>query len=321
MAAPRSTNRCAVLALLAIAWLLTVGGGLASAVGPPTAYTGEATQLTTSSAVLKGAVYPGGQQTSYYFQYGTSTAYGAQTPVATLDAGTQSINVVAPLSDLEAGATYHCRLVAVNAGGTALGQDRTFSVKKVPLVVQLDATHFASPFGTPFVVSGSLSGTGSAAHLVVLQANPFPYLAGFKPLGRPQPADASGRFSFTVPGQPVNTQLRIATLDTPPLTSRVTVELVAVHVTLHIGHAVRAGYARLYGSVTPGEPGARIVFQRVRRGHPAESVAETFITSGSRGSSRFAREVRLPRPGLYRAAVEVTSGAQTSGHSRALLIR
>ena len=40
-------------------------------------------------------------------------------------------------------------------------------------------------FGNPFFVEGTLSGTGAATHEVVLQANPFPYLGGFKTSATP----------------------------------------------------------------------------------------------------------------------------------------
>lgn len=51
-------------------------------------------------------------------------------------------------------------------------------------------------FGTPFFVEGTLSGTGASSHEIVLQANPFPYLAGFKDVGNPEVANSAGDFSF-----------------------------------------------------------------------------------------------------------------------------
>jgi len=306
--------------LLAFAGLGLIAAQVAHAAAPPTPYTGEATELTTSSAALKGTVYPGDAQTSYYFQYGTTSSYGAQTPIMPAGAGTQTIHVAVPVTGLSVDTEYHYRQVAVNALGTTDGLARTFTTKKIPLTFTVASMPSRDPFESPFTVDGTLSGTGSADHAVVLQANPFPYLAGFKAIGNPELTEASGSFSFSVPGLKENTQLRVATLETPPATSRVVVELVAVRVSLHVGPTDRAGYVRLYGTVTPAEIGAQVSFQLLRPGHGPVAVSGTIITGGKRTFSRFSRIVRIRRPGLYRALVTVASGAQASNHSRAILL-
>jgi hypothetical protein len=308
-----------LLAFAALAW--SAGPQLADAASPPTASTGEATELMTSSATLKGSIYPGNQQTSYYFQYGQTSAYGAQTPTTSAGAGTQTIHVAALVTGLSVDTTYHFRLVAVNALGTKDGKDRTFTTRKIPLAFEVAATPSRDLFGTSFSVDGTLSGTGSAGHAVVLQANPFPYLAGFKNLGNPELTDASGSFSFAVPGLSQSTQLRVATLEMPPVNSRVIVELVAVQVTLHLHPTRRRGYPRLYGTVTPAELGALVDFQLLRPGRRPVTVGSTIITGGTRTVSRFSRVVRIHRAGLYRAFVYMTNGAQVSNQSRAILIR
>jgi hypothetical protein len=296
--------------LLACATLaLTVGAQLADAAAPPTPYTGEAAELTYTSATLKGSVSPGNEQTSYYFQYGQTSAYGAQTPTTPAGAGTQTIHVAAAVTGLSIYTTYHYRLVAVNAHGTTDGQDRTFTTKKIPLAFTVAATPSRDLFGSPFSVDGTLSGTGSANHAVVLQANQFPELT-----------DASGSFSFSVPSLSQNSQLRVATLETPPVNSRVMVELVAVRVTLHLRPTGRHGYARLYGTVTPAELGALVSFQLLRSGRRPVTVSSTVVTRRTATFSRFSRVVHIRRAGLYRALVTVASGAQVSNHSRAILI-
>src|SRR5262245_39187174 len=53
----------------------------------PTATTGNATHVRATSATLKGVAGPnvrGGDITQYFFEYGTTTAYGSQTPPATI---------------------------------------------------------------------------------------------------------------------------------------------------------------------------------------------------------------------------------------------
>lgn len=291
----------------------------ADAASAPIATTGEAAELTTSSATLKGSVYQGNQPTSYYFQYGLTSAYVAQTAI-TPGTGTQTIHVAVPVTGLSVGTIYHYRLVAVNATGTSEGADRTFTTKKIPLKLTVAANPSRGLFDSPFTVDGTLTGTGSADHAVVLQANPFPFLAGFKVVGNPELTSAGGSFSFSVPGLTQNTQLRVATLETPQVSSPIVVERVAVRVTLHLRPVGRHGYARLFGTVTPAEPVALVDFQLLAPGHRVARVGSTVISGAAGSFSRFSRVVRIRRAGLYRAYVQVASGAQLSNHSRAILI-
>ncbi len=271
--------------------------------------------------MLGGSVNPNGQPTSCYFQYGPSGAYGAQTSPTPVGSPTQSTPVSAPLAGLTAYTTYHYRLVAVNGAGAIAGRDRTFTTRKIPLTFSIAVTPKRALFGSPFSVAGTLSGTGSAGHAVVLQANPFPYLAGFKAISGDELTDAGGNFSFPVAGLTENTQLRVATLDPQPVDSRAVVALVAVRVTLHLRPIGRHGFARLYGTVTPGEAGSRVIFQLLQPGRRPVGVRSTFITGAGKTRSRFSAVVRIRRAGLYRALVTVASGAQVSNHSRAILIR
>jgi hypothetical protein len=98
---------------------------------PPQVVTGAASAVSESSAVLAAAVNPEGQSTSYYVQYGPSTAYSAQTPRATLSASTTAHSLSIPLSALEAGTTFHYRIVATNATGSIDGKDATFKTAGV----------------------------------------------------------------------------------------------------------------------------------------------------------------------------------------------
>ncbi len=54
---------------------LLFGYDIGSSSIPPTATTGSATSITTTSAVLNGTVNPNGLATGYVFSYGTSTDY------------------------------------------------------------------------------------------------------------------------------------------------------------------------------------------------------------------------------------------------------
>jgi hypothetical protein len=95
---------------------------------PPDATTGDATGVGQTFATLTGSVATNGQPTTFHFEYGTSTAYGAQT----LDTFTSGGAVSAPAGGLSPGVTYHYRLVATNAVGTTAGADRTFTTTAAP---------------------------------------------------------------------------------------------------------------------------------------------------------------------------------------------
>jgi hypothetical protein len=93
----------------------------------PSVSTGAAGSITRSAAAVSGTVNPNGRSTTYYFQYGTTTSYGPTTASQAAGSGTTAVNVSANLSGLTAGTTYHYRVHASNASGTAYGSDRTFT--------------------------------------------------------------------------------------------------------------------------------------------------------------------------------------------------
>ena len=95
----------------------------------PAVTTGSASGVTSTGATLNGTVNPEGADTTYQFQYGTSTSYGSVTPAspASAGSGTGTISESANLSGLSASTTYDYRLVATNATGTTDGGNQTFT--------------------------------------------------------------------------------------------------------------------------------------------------------------------------------------------------
>jgi Concanavalin A-like lectin/glucanases superfamily/Calcineurin-like phosphoesterase len=94
---------------------------------PATGATGPAIVTGKTSVRLTGAVDPGGQATSFRFEWGTAAAYGrstTETGVGGVADGARQ--VTARITGLRRGRTYHYRLVAANAAGVAVGSDRTF---------------------------------------------------------------------------------------------------------------------------------------------------------------------------------------------------
>jgi hypothetical protein len=98
----------------------------------PVVNTASAAAVTSTTAVLAGRINALGSATSACrFLYGTTTAYGSE---ATCEpgsiAGTTAQQVTASLSSLAPDATYHFKLIAVNAGGEAGGNDSSFQTGK-----------------------------------------------------------------------------------------------------------------------------------------------------------------------------------------------
>jgi hypothetical protein len=100
-------------------------------VAPPSVTTGPATGVDSSSATLTGTVRPNSSDASVQFEYGPTTGYGSQTAVQHLS-GVSDQAVSAALTGLSPSTTYHFRVVATAADGTATGADQTFTTAAAP---------------------------------------------------------------------------------------------------------------------------------------------------------------------------------------------
>lgn len=120
--------RHAILAALLLSLALA---GTAQAASP-TVSTVAATSIGHTAATLRADVNPHGIATTYAFQYGTSSAYGAQTAAHSAGAGTRAARVTARLTGLTPGVRYHYRVIASNADGTSTGADRSFKTTLPP---------------------------------------------------------------------------------------------------------------------------------------------------------------------------------------------
>jgi hypothetical protein len=313
------TRRRIALALSVSAGALACGPAIAQAAPAPTASTGPSTSVSYASVTLIGAVNPHGQATDYVFQYGTTGHYGAQTPLAPAGSGDGAVKVSQSVTGLAPLTTYHYRILATSPAGAVAGAERTFKTTAVPLSLAIVGVPNPVFFGSPLTVEGTLSGSYAANHAVELQANAFPYLGGFQPVGNPELTNAAGGFSFPYLGLTQNAQLRVVTVGKPEVSSPVILEGVAVRVTFHVRSTRRRGYARLYGTVTPAEVGALVGFQLLRPGRSVNKGG-TVVKAATASYSKFSRVVRIQR-GLYKALVEVSDGAHVSSYSAPILIR
>ena len=124
---------------------------------------------TADSAVLAGGVYPNGQDSSYFWEYGTTTAYGQQTATVDIGGGTAPVAVTGTLANLEQGATYHYRLVAQNSLGASYGYDFTTSVPATPPTVSATPpTVSAAPASAISTNGATLSGVANPQGLAAI---------------------------------------------------------------------------------------------------------------------------------------------------------
>jgi hypothetical protein len=291
----------------------------AQAAGLPKVNTNGAREVSYGSAVLTGSINPNGSNTSYYFQYGVTKAYGSQTAIADAGSGTNGLPVRLSISGLQPLTVYHYRLVAVNSFGASIGDDEKLLTTKVPLSLQILSSPNPVPFGGAVTVQGTLSGTENAKRAVVLQANAFPFTGGFQSVGNAELTSPTGGFSFTVPSLTVSTQFRVFTPTSKPVISPVASENVAVRVSSHVARTKRRGFARIYGTVTPAVDGAQVGVLRIAQGRGI-LAGGTVARPLSATSSRFSRVVRVHK-GAYRVLVKVAPGAYVSAYGTPLLIR
>jgi hypothetical protein len=134
--------------------------------GVPTVVTGAASDITTATAQMNGSVNPNGSATTYYFEYGPTTAYGSATVAQSAGSGTSLVAVNSPLTGLTASTVYHYRLVAQNASGMVQGSDVSFTTSAsggtvVSLLVNGGFEEGTAPW--TFYTNGSGSFDASAA--------------------------------------------------------------------------------------------------------------------------------------------------------------
>jgi hypothetical protein len=95
---------------------------------PPTAVTGAASSIGSTSATLNGTVNANNGSTTVIFEFGETTGYGR---TATADqspaTGSTDTAVSANVTSLNPNTTYHFRVVGQNASGTTYGADMTFA--------------------------------------------------------------------------------------------------------------------------------------------------------------------------------------------------
>jgi hypothetical protein len=127
----------------------------ASAASAPSATTGPASSIAMTTAALSGSVNPGGISTGWYFEYGTTTAYGMRTAPTGAGSDTSPHSESATLTGLAPGTVYHFQLVAANAASSSLGGDQSFAT-----------------LGPPAAETGAAQSVGSTSATLTGSVNP-----------------------------------------------------------------------------------------------------------------------------------------------------
>jgi len=88
-------------------------------------------EVSGDSATFQGVLNPTGAETTYKFEYGPSSSYGATAPVpdGKAGAGSTAMTVESHVQGLTSNTLYHYRLAATNALGTTVGPDQTFATQ------------------------------------------------------------------------------------------------------------------------------------------------------------------------------------------------
>ncbi len=85
-------------------------------------------------ATVSARLNTGGLATSYYVEYGSTSAYGSSTPVHVTEEGEGTVSVSARIEALQSYSEYHFRIVASNSGGVEeRGEDLVFRTLPAPI--------------------------------------------------------------------------------------------------------------------------------------------------------------------------------------------
>ena len=311
------TRRGAPAVLVALALALAVPA-LAAAATKPGVSTLGAAKVTITTATLTGKINPHGAPTTFYFQYGTTTAYGSRTPSAAVGAGNAAVGATADIAGLGPNTKYHYRLVAHNSAGTTIGGDRVLTTPKQPLGLALAATPNPVAFGAPSVLAGTLSGTGNAGRPIQLQQKPFPFTTAFANVGNPQLTNAQGAFSFALLSVPLTTQYRVLVTDKASVVSPV----LTVNVTVVVGtrttrtHVNRGGHVHFSGTVQPKVANLPVAIQKLNDQKHWVTISGTITRNGG----TYGKTVRIRRGGSYRVYAGASGGTFAPGTGRKVRI-
>jgi len=283
----------------------------------PVVLTRHATGVTQTSATANGTVNPEGQATSYVFEYGTSPAYGAQTPPASAGSGTKTIVVSATIGALVPNTTYHYRLLATSVNGTTYGHDTSFRTAALPAGVTLGALPAEITFGQLTSLGGRVLPPRPSHIAVTLESATGP--------GGPwidagsTAAAATGAYSFAGLAPSANTYYRALADGATSATVRVSVDFrVGLLVSRRLPR--RGSLVRFHGRVGPARNGSVALIQWLGPHGRWNTIRRARLRGAGGGVSFYSVRIRIVRSGRYRVLVG-PDASHEAGRSRAVRLR
>lgn len=143
---------------------------------PPTVTTLAAASVAKTTATLKGEVNPNSSTTKYWWEYGTTEAFGSKTAEEEGGSGGVAVAKEKGITGLTSGTKYFFRMVASNAGGTTNGTILNFTTEVEPVApvntvapVISGTTKVGS---TLFTTNGSWTGTPAPSFTYTWERSP-----------------------------------------------------------------------------------------------------------------------------------------------------
>jgi hypothetical protein len=279
---------------------------------PPGVADSRSSAITPAGVTLAGNVDPRGAPTTYYFQYGTTTSYGARrpTPAGELAPGIGEVPVAVTLDGLQPYTRYHWRLVATNAAGATRGRDHTFRTDRVATAVTVGVSRHRVSYGRGVSLGGRVSGAGVNGMTLALQQAQFPFDQGFRDV-RTTRAGRDGGYLFSVDNVWSTTRFRVVTRT----------QTVVASPTVTVGVRVRPNArarlrtrkrARIQGLIVPAVSGTVTLQRRRADGiwrtlrsvavQPPDATGTPYrfdVWRARKITRRYRVRVRLFQPGAY----------------------
>jgi hypothetical protein len=246
----------------------------------PSVATHDASAITKDTATLEARINPQGLSTTYAFDWGTTTAYGTTTPAASAGQGNSTADFATAIGGLQPYTTYHFRVIATNATGTARGRDHSFTTARALTGISVRLARSTIAWSSSTVVSGAVAGAGAGGVKVSLMRQDFPFaLAPVKVAEHT--AGPAGTYVFSVGPLYASTRLSVVTQSDPAVTSSAVTVRSQLYTKLSISKKT-SRTMQLAGRIYPAVPKGRASLQRrssTRRwifvSHPKLSSSKT----------------------------------------------
>lgn len=131
------------------------------------AFTEPATLVTGTNAQLNGMATPNGFPSIAWFQWGTNTLYGGNTPPVNVNAGFNVVYTINQISSLVTNVPYHFRLVVSNALGVVNGFDQILDEANVIAW----GADYAGQLNVPTNLNNVVAIAGAYDHNLALKTN------------------------------------------------------------------------------------------------------------------------------------------------------